>query len=225
MSETIHGLPAFGDPLSATQPDADPKAFLGRRRSTPIKLMDRNAEGPDRDTLNTILAMGLRVPDHRQLQPWRLLIIEGESRGKLSQTLRAAFAHANPEASEADLNMEADRPFRSPVCITVISSPDVSHKTPVWEQELSAGALCHNILLAANAHGWSAAWVTEWWAYDPNVANALGLGEHERIAGNIFIGSTSETLTERKRPILSEMLAYWDGAERQTLPELNQNKH
>ena len=64
-------------------------------------------------------------------------------------------------------------------------------KIPVWEQELSAGAVCQNILIAAHALGFVGQWVTEWYAYHPVVKQKLGLAPGERIAGFIYLGTVN----------------------------------
>ena len=61
-------------------------------------------------------------------------------------------------------------------------------KIPEWEQVLSAGAVCMNLIVAARALGFAATWLTEWTAYDARFCAAIGLAEHERIAGFIHIG-------------------------------------
>ena len=75
---------------------------------------------------------------------------------------------------------ERNRFLRAPVVIAVISNPVESEKVPASEQLLSAGASCQNILHAAKALGFSGQWITEWIAYDPQVAQLLHL-EDERI--------------------------------------------
>ena len=56
------------------------------------------------------------------------------------------------------------------------------------------------MLIAASAMGFGAQWLTEWYAYDPQVKDALGLRSGERIAGFIYIGSVTEEPVERARP-------------------------
>ena len=84
---------------------------------------------------------------------------------------------------------ERGRFLRAPVVIGVISAAREQHKIPVWEQELSAGAVCQNILIAATCLGFVANWLTEWYAYHPVVKERLGLKPGERIAGFIYIGT------------------------------------
>ena len=48
-----------------------------------------------------------------------------------------------------------------------------------------------NLSIAANALGFASTWLTGWCAYDQRFAAAIGLAEHERIAGFVHIGRPS----------------------------------
>ena len=152
----------------------DITAFLAERRSTPIKTFDRDGNGPPREELLELLKVAMRVPDHRRLGPWRAIIISGEARETFGDLLAKRFKDLNPDVSEQNLELEQDRLMRAPVCVVIVSSPVNDGKTPVWEQELSAGALCMNLLYVSHAAGYAAAWLTEWWAFDNVIADALG---------------------------------------------------
>ena len=212
MSNPVFSLPELNACLgTASSPEAKAKTLLSQRRSTPVKLMDPNAPGPEDATLENIISAALRVPDHRKLEPWRLLLIRGDAREKLGHVLAERYEELNPDASDAALAEERNRPLRAPLCVTVISSPDHTHKTPVWEQELSAGALCMNLLYATHIAGFSASWISEWWAFDEKIDRALGLQVGERIAGHIFIGQASvRELAERPRPSFANKVSEWE---------------
>jgi len=90
-----------------------------------------------------------------------------------------------------------------PLTILVVSTPIQGHKVPVWEQQLSAGAVCMNLEHAANALGYCASWITDWYAYDPAAVALFGVEDGESIAGFIHVGSLSEPPLERPRPNLA----------------------
>jgi nitroreductase len=73
------------------------------------------------------------------------------------------------------------------------------------EQVLSAGAAAMNLVTAAHALGYGANWITEWYAYDRAVLDALGLKPHERMAGFIHIGRPPGPPEDRARPPLDEI--------------------
>ena len=93
--------------------------------------------------------------------------------------------------------------------IAVISQVSVPSPVPEWEQVLSAGAACQNLVVAASAFGFGVNWVTEWCAYSDGVRQALGLAENERVAGFIYIGTASAQPDERPRPALDEIVSAW----------------
>jgi len=153
----------------------------------------------------------MRVPDHRRVEPWRCLVFEGDARKTAGQMIADVHASKTPNAEEKDLEIERQRFLRAPVVIGVVSSPDKAHKTPVWEQELSAGAVCQNLLLSANAAGWAGVWLSEWIAFDETVAERFGLAENERFAGFIYIGTATQNAPERARPKIGEKISRWTG--------------
>ncbi len=177
------------------------------RRS--VKALELGEPGPDEATLSQILRAGIRAPDHGKLGPWRLVVFSGDARERFGEVLVRAFERANPDAPEGRSELERGRLARAPVVVAVISSVTPEHKIPEWEQVLSAGAVCENLLLATHAAGFRAQWITEWYAYDPTVREALGCGEHERVAGWIYMGSADFTPEERARPELEQVVQWW----------------
>ncbi len=210
MTKLPFELPDLNAPTPSPQCASDDvKSFIATRRSTPIKTFDAEAPGPSGEELENMLAAAMRVPDHRRLGPWRAIIVRQESRETLGAHLARRFKDLNPEASEQEVEIERQRLLRAPVSVIIVSSPKDDGKTPVWEQELSAGALCMNLLYVTHACGYAGSWLTEWWAFDAEINTVLGLSETERIAGNVFIGQSKVSLFERPRPSTSERISVW----------------
>ena len=63
------------------------------------------------------------------------------------------------------------------------------HKSiPVWEMQLSSAAVCMNLLTSAQSMGYAAQWITEWYAYDKDVLNALGINDSsQKVSGFIYV--------------------------------------
>ena len=194
-------------PLPTHRPDLI--EFLTARRSNLAKVMAE--PGPDEGVRDRILEIAARVPDHRKLTPWRFVVFEGSARSSFGQHISTAFMNANPQAPADRAIFEGARLTRAPLVVAVISSPvDCPRGTPIWEQELSAGAACFNMCLAAQAHGFGAQWLTEWYAFDPAVNAALGVKAGERVAGFIYIGTATVASTARSRPVLEKLTTYWE---------------
>lgn len=156
--------------------------------------------------IETLLTVASRVPDHGKLTPWRFIVFEGEARHSAGAAIAAAFRAKYPDAKLEHVETERKRLARAPLVVAVVSraSPDV--KIPEWEQVLSGGAAAMNLLLAAHALGYGASWITEWYAYDRSVLDALGLAPHERIIGFIHIGRPPGPPEDRPRPPLNEIV-------------------
>ena len=181
--------------------------FLLTRRSVTARNMTE--PGPGDEQLHTILRAAHRVPDHGKLGPWRFIVLKGDARAEFGEVLGAAFVKANPDAFDELIEVEKERFQRAPVVVVVTSRLTPGHKIPEWEQTLSSGAACMNMLNAAHALGFAAQWITEWPAYNDDVAAALGVGEHERIAGFVYIGTAAEPPDERTRPEIGDIVTEW----------------
>ena len=182
-------------------------AFLSNRRSNPSKAMGE--PGPSEAELDTILRIGTRVPDHRKLAPWRIRVFRGAARERVGAALRGIYAADNPDHAEDRHAFEAARFLRAPVVLGVYSAPvDCARGTPEWEQVLSAGAVCLKLCMAAQALGFGAQWLTEWYSYDERARDALGLDASERVAGFIFLGTPTQPASPRARPDLADIVSH-----------------
>ena len=184
---------------------SSPAALLATRRSG--KPRDMVAPGPDATQLRTILSAAMRVPDHGKLAPWRVRVIE--DRSAFAALLQAAFKAAREMPDRADVEAIDQFARQAPTLLAILSTPVEPSKIPLWEQQLSAGALCMNLLTAATAQGFVASWITGWAAFDTQVLAALGGPPVDRIAGFVFIGTPGQALEERPRPVYDEIVRSW----------------
>ena len=181
----------------------DALKLLATRRS--FKPFELSAPGPSATEIDTLLTIASRVPDHGKLAPWRFIVFEGEARRAAGAAIAAAFRGKYPDATPEQIDAERERLARAPLVIAVVSRAAPHVKIPEWEQVLSAGAAAMNLVLAAHALGYGASWITEWYAYERAVLDALGLKPHERIAGFIHIGRPPGQPEDRPRPALDDI--------------------
>jgi nitroreductase len=188
----------------------DALQLLTTRRS--IKPIELDGPAPSAAEIETLLTVASRVPDHGKLVPWRFIVFEGEARLAAGEAIVSAFRNRYPDAKAEQVEAERRRLARAPLVIAVVSRAAPHVKIPEWEQVLSAGAAAMSLVLAAHALGYGASWITEWYAYDRAVLDALGLGEHERIAGFVHIGRPAHPAEDRPRPSLREIVTRFSGA-------------
>lgn len=183
--------------------------LLSTRRSAPVKAMGE--PGPSAEQVNEILKLAVRVPDHGKLQPWRFVLFEGDARRKFGEHLAERWKELHPEHSNQSLDVWREFFLRAPIVIALVSRAAPHPKIPQWEQQLSAGAVGQNILLAATALGFGCQWNTDWCAYDEAIAKLMGLKPHERVAGFFYLGTPTEPLEDRPRPDPAALLTRWSG--------------
>jgi len=205
MTKRFPPPPLQDAPLAGARPSIDARTLLALRKSANKLVL--GDPGPTESEIDELLIVAARVPDHRKLGPWRFVVLEGDARKTFGVSLgqiQRARGSAQAQIEEAEKSM-----IRAPVVVAVISSPVDDGRTPVWEQELSAGAVCYNLLLAANASGWAGVWLTEWMAYDAEAGALLGLRGGERVAGFVHLGTARASTPERVRAAVPERTARW----------------
>lgn len=194
--------PTFGAPLPV-MPAPEVLRFLATRRSASALTLTEPA--PTAAELGDLLRLAARVPDHGKLAPWRFILLDGEA--------KAAFAGRLDEVAQsradATLSAKLAKLKTPPLAIAVVSSPKAG-AIPEWEQLLSAGVVCTNLLYGALAMGYGANWITDWYSYDAEATSILGLLPGERVAGFVLIGTAREAPMERDRPDVTTLVTRWE---------------
>jgi nitroreductase len=183
-----------------------PIALLHSRRSG--KPRDMIAPGPDAAQLDQILRAAIRVPDHGKLAPWRFVVVGADQRETFAAVLVNAYKAEKPAAGRLEIEAMEQFARQAPTLIVALSSPVAESKIPLWEQQLTMGAACMNLLTAAHALGFVGGWLTGWPAYSEAVRDAFGTPA-QRIAGFLFIGTPARALEERPRPEFDHVVRHW----------------
>src|SRR5215813_820386 len=158
-------------------------------------LLTRHSAGklgtpsPSEAAVEAMLEAAARAPDHGRLQPWRLIVIEGNARLSLGEILAESLARRDPAAGDQALARERDKALRAPLIVVVATRCGRSAKIPIVEQIIAAGCAAHGLILAAFAQGLGAFWRTGEAAYDEAVKAALGIGADDLLIGFIYVGT------------------------------------
>ena len=181
--------------------------FLLTRRSRPAKTLAEPV--PDRATLETLLRAAARTPDHGKLEPWRFVVL---GNGAMPRLAKAVQARGEAIGLDPEQITKGRSQFdQGHLAVAVIEVQKPSDKIPALEQTYSAGAVCLALLNAALAAGWGANWLTGWPSHDRDfVQSELGLGDQERIAGLIHIGTETSAPPDRPRPNLATITTWVD---------------
>ncbi|WP_333824225.1 nitroreductase family protein [Pinisolibacter sp.] len=165
--------------------------------------------GPSEAEIRRLVAVAARVPDHGKLTPWRFVLYRGPGRAALDARLEPLYRAKFPDVPAEKAEFEMTRFQRVPLTVGVIARTQEHFKIPVWEQELSVGAACMNLLLAAHALGYAGQWLSGWCCYDERAAAILGAKPGERFAGLIAIGTPTVPPVDRPRPAFDDIVTEW----------------
>lgn len=181
-----------------------------RRSAAPLLLGE---PGPDADMLRRLLTIAQRVPDHGKLEPWRFIVLTGAARAEAAHRLAGIYhaENADEDADKRDKQVAKTTAIltAAPVAVIVVSRADPQARKPEWEQVLSAGAACMNLLTAVTLAGFDGVWLTGWIAYSAGAKRLFGIAGDEKVAGIIHIGTASEAQKDRPRPDFDETVRFW----------------
>jgi nitroreductase len=180
---------------------------LNSRRS-PSRFAD---PAPDDVQLSAILGAAMHAPDHGKLKPWRFIVLRGDARNRFGDVMAAAMKRREPEAADNMIEREREKPLRAPLIVALAASIKEGHKIPVIEQMLAAGAAAQNVMVAAHALGFGAAWKTGAPAYDNYVKEALGLAASDAIVGFLYLGTPAAPPMTLPPVELSSFVRSWTG--------------
>lgn len=153
-----------------------------------VNLLDSPA--PTKDQLDNIFKAGLRACDHKNLRPWKFLLIQGDARHAFGKLMAAVKEKSSPagECSEELKTKLLSKPLRAPTIITVVADIKVHDKVPEIEQILSAGAAAQMMMTAAFAQGLGAIWRSGSMMFETAMQEGLGLTKDQKIIGFLYIG-------------------------------------
>lgn len=183
--------------------------FLSKRVSPPIPELKEPAPGDAE--IAEMIRIATRVPDHGRLEPWRFILYRGEARQKVGEQLAALAEKREGPLPEGRRQQELARFSRAPLVIGVVSSPKDHPKIPQWEMFLSGGAAAMNLVHAANALGYRAHWITNWYSDTEEGRRILGLAPHERVVGFVHIGTYAGNAPDRPRPDVAKLISDYSG--------------
>jgi nitroreductase len=173
-----------------------------RQNASPKGLIE---PGPDRAQIETILGAAGAAPDHRRLNPWRLIVVPQERRQQLGEAFAAALAERDAEATEAQKQEARDKAWRGPfLALAVVRLDPMLGDIPARERIVSAGCALQNMLLVAHAIGFGAGLASGRALYSRQLRELFRLGEHEQPLCFFAAGTVAQSRPAKPRPAISD---------------------
>ena len=171
--------------------------------------------GPSGQDLERILEAAAAAPDHGELRPLKLVVLQGAAKDAFGEVLADAYLDRcesmGAAPTEGQLAKERTKLSRAPVVLVVAAVHRHSERMPWEEQFASAAAAAQNALVAATALGYGSRWRTGDASFDLRVKTALGLSPHDAIVGFLYLGTISEAAAKPpRRPNLDGVVERWE---------------
>ncbi|MBX9818234.1 MAG: nitroreductase [Burkholderiaceae bacterium] len=163
--------------------------------------------GPDATQIQTLLAAALRAPDHAELVPFRLVVVQGDARQRLAELFAT---HAQNKGKDADgVAIERDRALRAPVTVAVLAHIDLGHPVvPAHEQWMCVGGAVTNFLNAAHALGFAGKMLSGDKARAPHLIQAF-CEPGETLVGWLVLGTPTREPRSDGRKDSTQALRFW----------------
>lgn len=178
--------------------------LIASRRS----IGNLNAPAPSHAQVERAIRLAYTAPDHKCLQPFRFIVLEGDALARLGDTLHQAMLDTGETDAKA-LDKARNMPLRAPMVIACVTAYQDHPKVPPYEQLLAAGAAVQNLLLALHVMGFGSVWRTGALADSAAVTRFFDLDANNRVVGFIYVGSTDVQMPARAPLDLSDLLDYW----------------
>ncbi|MFC9597639.1 nitroreductase [Peribacillus butanolivorans] len=159
------------------------------------------------DTIQSLLETSTWAPNHKMTQPWRFIVVQGDSRLKLAEATRAFMAgkekdpEKKKEAGQRGYNKLKDVPMF--VGVVMDENPN-----PMTREEdyAATSALIQNFSLLAWEQGIGMIWETYGMIHSTEFREALGVNPGEKIVGSLHVGYPDMIPTPRPRKSIEQLL-------------------
>ena len=166
--------------------------IIQRRRT--VKPHSYNGETIDHEIIKDILSSANWAPNHGRTEPWRFKVYSGDGKDKLLELMKDVYTNTSPpeKFNPAKLDkMEVNCRLSSHIVVIMMKRQEIE-KIPELEEIEAVACAVQNLALSATAHNVAGYWSSGSISYSPEIRNAMGLGEKDRVLGFYYLGLTDE---------------------------------
>lgn len=195
-------MDALPQPPASAEPSASAqwaRALIEHRQTIlPKRLVE---PGPDERQLEMIVQAAGAAPDHRELVPWRFVIVPAPARPRLAEAFAQALLERDPAAAADQIAQAREKAFRAPALLLAIvheAAPEDEIPTP--ERLVSLGCALQNMLLMATALGFGSALTSGKALHSPGLRALFSLAREEQAVCFVNLGTATRRKVSRERP-------------------------
>lgn len=180
--------------------------FIKSRRS----IGNLVAPAPTREQVEQAIEVALSAPDHKDLNPYRFIVLENQALNNLGTALKNA-AIAQGETDEKTLKKAENMPLRAPMIIACVTDFRPHDKVPHWEQIAASSCAVQNLLLAFSAQGFASVWRTGPLANAPAIKQLFNVTADNQVIAFVYVGTAVSTIPPRSKIDVTPFIVYDNG--------------
>lgn len=180
--------------------------FIKSRRS----IGNLVAPAPTHAQVEQAIEVALSAPDHKDLNPYRFIVLEKQALNNLGTALKNA-AIAQGETDEKTLKKAENMPLRAPMIIACVTDFKPHDKVPHWEQVAASSCAVQNLLLALSAQGFATVWRTGPLANAPEVKRYFNVTADNQVIAFVYVGTAVSTMPPRSKIDVTPFIVYDNG--------------
>ncbi|MEI8324791.1 MAG: nitroreductase family protein [Betaproteobacteria bacterium] len=206
-----------------TSPELQPLDFALTLMHSRYNILPRDllAPGPTEQQLHDILGAAAAAPDHRQLRPWRFVLVPQAQRARLAEVFGLALLERDANASAQQLEQAREKAHRAPFLMLAVArlGQGVAHvgtglqpgtkEAAVSDAErlVSFGCAIQNIVLAAHAAGFGTGLTSGQALHSARLRTLFRLEPNEQAVCCINIGTPATQRAQRLRPAVADYVS------------------
>ena len=179
------------------------EAIIGRR-----SIKKFNGQPVDREVLQQIIDDAVWAPNHKNREPWRLVVACGKEIFELHQLLRDIAIPKWKELSEDVLEKQMQK-FTLPGAYAFVIVPEDVRQKQRLEDYAAASMFIQNIQLLAWDYGIGSCWKTPDFLDAPEFREALGVKSGERIISMLQMGYFDDIPKSAERKKSDEIVTFF----------------
>ena len=180
--------------------------FIKSRRS----IGNLVAPPPNREQVEQAIEVALSAPDHKDLNPYRFIVLENQALNTWGTALKNA-AMAQGETDEKTLKKAENMPLRAPMIIACVTDFKPHDKVPHWEQIAASSCAVQNLLLALSAQGFATVWRTGPLANAPAIKQLFNVTADNQVIAFVYVGTAVSTIPPRSKIDVTPFIVYDNG--------------
>lgn len=154
----------------------------------------------DDKIINEWLELANWAPNHKLTEPWRFIVLSGQSRIDLAEKFKSIYLDKTPENEVTNAKLSKFELFKTHTShiLAVYCQLDEAKRLPEWEEIAATSMAVQNLYLAMDAFDICGYWGTGN-TNTPAIREYLGLNEGQIHMGWLFLGKPDKSLPQGRR--------------------------